>query len=184
MISPDRFVYRPQRKKGSEVYNGTPCPTKRAYNILGDDGVEALHKIMQVMIETRKKMFGNGKAEYYGFTENEIFFDTEAQTAFRITSAVALYRGDDRLDDVQSPELFEKDDCYIITENSRPFSGKGDPKLLGKRAFNNRVNVWATGDSPVQSEKPKYKAKLEEAMEAVKFLKDNNIHLLIKALEK
>lgn len=185
MISPDRFVYRPQRKKGSEVYDGTPCPTKRAYDVLGDEGVEALHKIMQVMTETRKKMFGDGKAEYFGFTKDEIFFDTEVQTAFSLSKHIATYKENHELEDAPFPELLEKDNIYIVNETRRPFLGKEDPKQLGKRAFRNRMNEWLAGDRyPSQSDQPTYHEKLEQAMAAVKFLKENDIHMLIKALEK
>jgi hypothetical protein len=77
-----RFVGNPNR--GMTSFLGPPCPTTKAWEILGDAGVKKLHeKLTEIRLQT---ILRNGAENWktYEFCETEIMFDTVSNVFFQI----------------------------------------------------------------------------------------------------
>lgn len=173
MIFSERFVFRPHQKKGKHWYDGTPCPTKEVYESIGEVGIKEIHRVMHEMLEVRKKMFGYGKPEYSGFTDREVLFDMETRTGIELLANAKEQTEGFGNDEFAYPELLEKEDAYIIGESHLY------KKNLGKRAFQNKIELWLSGrgaDSLTQ--------KQDDAIQAVMWLKDHNFKVLMNAVNK
>ncbi len=168
----ERFIYRPSQKKGVHCYDGTPCPTKEVYEAIGEVGVAEIHRVMSEMVEVRKKMFGDGKPEFYGFTDREVFFDIELTSGIELRpNAKASIEGRTGFE-FPFPELLEEN-SYIL-EQTFPLGMN-----LGKRVFKNRMKIWLSGNLT-----NRLKEKQDDAIRAVKWLKEHNFKVLMKAIKE
>lgn len=172
----ERFVYRRNDKKGIHCYDGTPCATKEVFDSIGEAGIKHIQKMIIEMIEMRKKMFGYGKAEYYGFSDSEAFFDMETSTMIQL-----LANAKERLEKMTGYNLQFPDQ---ITENAflmilrHPFGSY--KKKLGKKAFRSRVNDWQGGVFSMKN----LRDEKDEAESAVKWLKTEYPQLLKKIISE
>lgn len=136
----ERFVYKRNNEKGIHLFEGQPCPSREVFKSIGEAGILHIHRTMKEMLEIRKKMFGSGRAEFYGFSSNQSFFDMETRTIIELISNASNFIAESRSDlDLQFPEL-GTEDSYLLNLIERPWGG------LGKRAFQNRVDFWQNGD--------------------------------------
>lgn len=170
----ERFIYRPHQNKGIHCYDGTPCATREVYESIGEIGITEIHRVMQKMIAIRKKMFGSGKPEYYGFNDREIFFDLETATGIELHSDVQQAREGRISNEFPFPELLENENAYLMKQTF-PLG-----KNLGKRAFKNRVEDWQRGDFLIQS----IRCKQNDAIRAIKWLKQSNFKLLMQTINE
>ncbi len=69
--------------KGESTFEGIPCPTKRAYESLGDDGVATIHQKLQIILGYRKEMFGD-KIEHHGLHPIQHFKDLQSNIVYRV----------------------------------------------------------------------------------------------------
>ncbi len=132
----ERFIFNPNRKKGEYCYDTSPCATKEIYELIGQKGIDEIHAIMKTMLETRKKMFGCAKKEFYGFSDTELFFDLETGNHIQLAAKPKEYlqKKSRHNFEFQFPELLQNEDTYLLVQTYHFLE-----KKLGKIAFKNRV---------------------------------------------
>lgn len=85
----EKLVLIPDRSlPGNTTFEGVPCPSKKAYELLGDQGIDFIHKSIQTMLECRKKMFGVAQKEFYGFKNALHFINTETRDIFSASERI------------------------------------------------------------------------------------------------
>ena len=174
MDKSDRFIYRPNQKKGFHCYDGMPCATKGVFESIGEIGIAEIHRVMKEMVEVRKKMFGYGKPEYYGFTDREVFFDLETATGIELHANANKSVVGRKGYEFPLPELLDIEGSYLLKQTF-PFGTK-----LGKRAFKNRVKDWQSGNFLIKS----VKEKQDAAIRAIRWLKTHDFELLMQVLKE
>lgn len=81
--------YVPAKKIiGEEEFSGIPCPTKNAYDILGEAGVQIIHQKLAEMLGWGKVRFGNEDIKKYGFHSIQHFIDLRNNILFRIGATI------------------------------------------------------------------------------------------------
>lgn len=78
------LVYHPKQEKGEELFDGLPCPTKEAYDILGEEGIKYIKNRLHEMLEWRKTMYGGKEKRYYGFSAMQFFTELQTEIIFSV----------------------------------------------------------------------------------------------------
>lgn len=69
------LIYHPYKTpiKGKSLYEGIPCPTKEAYQLIGVQGVKEIGEVLRNIIRYRKLMFGITELSDYALTNYQSF---------------------------------------------------------------------------------------------------------------
>lgn len=78
----------PKKILGEEEFKGIPCPTKKAYDILGEKGVQIIHQKFAEMLEWGKIRYGDEDIEKYGFLGIQHFIDLRNNILFRVGATI------------------------------------------------------------------------------------------------
>ena len=82
------LIYVPDPGTGEFLYDGMPCPTIEAYELIGDDGVESIRRRINQMVEWKKTMFGAKYPERYGFGGRQRFVDLQNRIVIQVGSTI------------------------------------------------------------------------------------------------
>lgn len=140
------IAYIPRLKRGDFLYQGIPCPTREAYELLGDEGVQFIHQRLAEVLDGVKMRFGENKLQHYGFNITEKLIDLRTDVVFEVGGVIEDYFRDNENIDLVIDETLKKDnyfqllqrDHYIIRPHSRqknklPIHGKKGYQELIKR---------------------------------------------------
>ena len=86
--SSDIYYIPAQKIFGNELFRGVPCPTERAYKILGDDGVQIIHQKFEEMLSQAIIRFGEHNLSKYAFHPIQKFADLRTNTIFRVGATI------------------------------------------------------------------------------------------------
>ena len=78
------LIYKPSIEKGEELFDGLPCPTEEAFEILGDEGVAYIKNRLNEMLEWRKIMYSAKEKKYYGFSAMQFFTELQSKIVFSV----------------------------------------------------------------------------------------------------
>lgn len=73
----NNLIYVPNALTGEHLFDGMPCPTIEAHDLIGDEGVESIRRRINQMVEWKKTMFGTKYPERYGFGGKQAFVDIQ-----------------------------------------------------------------------------------------------------------
>jgi len=125
----NRFLFVPCPENSRSLFDGKPCPTKDAYNILGKRGVKHLDKKIKQLIDYRVEMFGKRLHNSHGFPPLVTFLDT---TKRRLINLISIEDGShcEILDnkEFQDSSLYITSN-YIIDVNNEYLLGDNDEDL-------------------------------------------------------
>ena len=83
-IKYDDILYLSKKRSGPFLFQGIPCATFKAWNILGDKGIEIIHQQLAELLFWAKRRRGNQNVEDYGFAKTQQFLDLRTNTVFRV----------------------------------------------------------------------------------------------------
>lgn len=78
------LLYLWKEKNDKYLFEGIPCPTINAWNILGDEGVKIIHQQLAELLFWTKRRRGDRVIENYGFAKTEQFLDLRTNVVFRV----------------------------------------------------------------------------------------------------
>jgi len=74
--------YHPNLCRGPFSFDTTPRPTQEVLEIIGQEGVNEIHKILSEIVKYRKLMYGTFDPKHYGLYESQRFVCLESKYEF------------------------------------------------------------------------------------------------------
>lgn len=148
------IIYHPFETpiKGSSLYEGIPCPTKEAYQLLQEKGIEEIGEVLGSIVRVKKLLFGTLELSDFALTNYQSFdhypslinivvedpfsieeWEKEESEELKQIDVLNLEHRREKLlalrtpkQELQFPERLKNDDMYFISLQGRSSLSKSE----------------------------------------------------------